>query len=65
MDSEHQTDCHLPDCGVRVPRPDAPAIPLCFDHSELMAQHIQQSSGLDRDAAIADFRRRVLGLDGP
>ena len=58
------TGCHFPDCGVQVPTVDAPRVPLCFTHIEVKAAQINQlPAGPDRDAAIADFRRRVMGLD--
>ena len=64
MDEEF-TGCHSPDCGVRVPKPKGSATPLCFDHAGLLARAVNEAVGPDRDAAIEDFRRRVLGWENP
>ena len=57
----NQGEC--PDPTMLVPRVQAPRDAICFPCIEAMAKHINQSSGADRDASIADFRRRVMGLD--
>ena len=62
-DNEEFTGCRYPDCGVRAPEPRGSAEPLCFDHIEVLVRRVNQSVGPDRDAAIADYRRRVLGWD--
>ena len=63
-DHQEYTGCLFPDCGVRVMQVEAPRDPLCFTHIEVKAAQINQlPEGPDREAAIADFRRRVMGLD--
>ena len=63
LDPNNWTECTFPDCRVSVPVPTGCADALCFDHGGLLARRVNQSVGPDRDAAIADFRRRVMGLD--
>ena len=57
------TGCVYPDCGVRVPIPTDSADALCFDHRGLLARRVNEAEGPNRDAAVADYRRRVMGLD--
>ena len=64
QDHQEYTGCFFPDCGVHVEKVEAPREPLCFTHIEVLASRINQlPEGPDRDAAIADFRRRVMGLE--
>ena len=63
QDHEEFTGCWFPDCGVPVPKPEAPREPLCFDHIELLARLVNTSVGSEKDAAIKGFRRRVMGLE--
>ena len=61
---DHWVTCNQPQCLVRVHKPDLPAEPICFDHKSQFAARVEQAAeGPEKDAAIADYRRRVLGLD--
>jgi hypothetical protein len=46
-----------------VPRVLAPREAICFPCIEAMAREIIESSGARKDDAVADFRRRVMGLE--
>ena len=65
QDHEEFTKClyPYPDCEVQVPKLEAPREPLCFDHIEALAHRVNQAVGAERDVAVADFRRRVMGLE--
>ena len=63
LNDEDWTGCRFPNCGVRVLKVPAPREPLCFDHVAMIVNRANQADGLDREAAIADVRRRVMGLD--
>ena len=57
-------ECLAPDCGVLVPPVSAPQEPLCHAHIELLFRRVCEfDAGPAQDEAMADVRRRVLGLE--
>ena len=55
--------CLFPDCDVTVWVPPPPREPLCSEHSAVLARRILGTAGEERAAALAQYRRRVMGLE--
>ena len=63
LEAQEWTWCRYPDCRVQVVVPPAPREPLCDEHVTTLARWLLRSTGEDRVAAIAEYRRRVMGLE--